>query len=378
MLKEHPMRQLMLQAIELSRQAFGRAAPNPCVGALIVRENTVLAQGWHDACGGPHAERMALAEAAAKGLDLSDCTMLVTLEPCNHYGRTSPCTEAILESGIKHVVVGTRDPNPRAAGGIERLRAAGLKVEVGVAEQECLDNIRDFLHFQSGEKRPYLILKLASTLDGRIATRNGHSQWISSPASLKKVHWLRSRVQAVMVGSGTFFQDNPRLTARGDFIDCGPLVQPLAVVLTSSLPAIENKKHFNLLRERAESTIFFTTQQEAAGEKARQLRADGVFVHAVAHSQSGLSFAEISEVLWQEHACRYVLCEGGGKLGLELLRQEQADELLLFLAPKILGDNQASPLFDGLTPHTMDEALQLRLAGSFMSGSDIGLRFLRN
>lgn len=366
----------MLRAVELSRRGFGCAAPNPCVGALIVRGGEVLAQGWHQVCGGPHAERAALADAAAKGVDLTGCTMLVTLEPCDHYGQTPPCTEAILASGLRHVVIGAPDPNPKAAGGAERLRAAGLAVETGVAERECLDNIRDFLHFQSGAKRPYVILKLASTLDGRIATRAGQSQWISSPESLRRVHWLRERVQAVMVGAGTFSLDNPRLNARADMLGHEPDSQPLAAVLCSKLP--ENNSHFNLLRERPESTIFFTSIEEAAGDKAEALRGRGVTVHGLNGESGRLDLSQALEFLLATHAVRYVMCEGGGKLGLALLRQGLADEFLLFMAPKIIGDMEARPLFDGMAPEHMDEALKLRIAGTDRSGVDLCVRLLHD
>lgn len=372
---DHPYHKLMLQAVELSRRGFGRTAPNPCVGAMIVRDGAVLAEGWHDFYGGPHAERAALADAAAKGVDLAGCSLLVTLEPCNHHGKTPPCTEAIIESGIRHVLIGAMDPNPKAAGGAERLRAAGLKVETGLAERECLDNIKDFLHFQSGASRPYVLLKLASTLDGRIATRSGQSQWISSPESLGRVHWLRSRVDAVLVGSGTFMQDNPRLNARAELLGIEPERQPIAVVLSSRLP--ENNSDFALLRERPESTIFFTASGEAGTERGKALRALGASVHGLDKGPGGLDIAQALEILQGEHACRYVMCEGGGRLGLELLRQGLAHELLLFMAPKILGDAMARPLFDGLAPQHMDEALKLRIAGTSKSGPDICIRLLK-
>lgn len=369
----HPYHQLMLQAVELSRRGFGRAAPNPCVGALIVRDGEVLAQGWHDVYGGPHAERAALADAAQKGVSLEGASLLVTLEPCNHHGKTPPCTEAILASGIRHVVVGALDPNPKACGGAERLRAAGLNVETGVAEAECLDNIRDFMHFQSGSPLPYVILKLASTLDGRIAARSGHSQWVSSPESRQRVHWLRSRVQAVLVGSGTFTQDDPLLDARADMLGQRAENQPLAVVAASRLP--QNYSSARLLRERPKNTIFFTAEAEAAGPKGAELRALGAEARGLPAGPGGLDLTDGLEYLRRERGCLYVMCEGGGRLGLSLLRDGLAHEFLLFQAPKILGDNMARPLFDGLAPERMDEALVLRPAGSERLGGDICLRF---
>lgn len=364
---QDPYYQLMLRAVELSRRGFGRAAPNPCVGALIVRGGEVLAQGWHDFYGGPHAECAALADAAQKGVSLEGAAMLVTLEPCNHHGKTPPCTEAILASGIRRVIIGARDTSPKACGGAERLRAAGLTVETGVAEAECLDNIRDFLHFQSGSRLPYLIIKLASTLDGRIATRSGQSRWISSAESRRRVHRLREWVGAVLVGAETFRRDDPLLDARAEMLGREPQAQPLAVIAASRLP--ENYSDYRLLRERPKSTIFFTGRDEAASPRAGALRALGAEVLA-------LDLAAGLEFLRAERGCRHVMCEGGGRLGLSLLQNGLAHELLLFQAPKILGDNEARPLFDGLSPRSMDEAIGLRLAGSEPVGGDICLRFL--
>ncbi len=381
---------LMLQAVELSRNGFGRAAPNPCVGALLLRGGEVVAQGWHTACGQAHAEREALAAARAKGVDPSSCVMLVTLEPCNHHGKTPPCTEAILEAGIKHVIIGALDPNPVAAGGADRLRQAGVLVETGIAEQECLDNIADFILFKRAA-RAYLTLKLAATLDGRIATRGGHSQWISGPEALARVHWLRSRVQAVMVGGNTLYEDDPLLTARPEQFGaaavvpsassmpagggvCGKMEQPLAVAVTTRLP--ENNSPLRLLRERASSTIFFTNHAEASGAKAEALRRRGAVVYGLDANASGLDLNEALTILRSRHNCWHVLCEGGGRLGLSLLQSGLADEFDLHLAPKILADNQARPLFDGLSPQHMGEALRLRLAGSRRLGDDLCLKFM--
>jgi len=184
------------------------------VGAVLVRDGRVVAEGFHAAYGQAHAEVAAMADARARGVDLAACTLVVTLEPCNHQGRTPPCTRAVLDAGIRRVVIGSRDPNPDVAGcGAEVLRAAGIEVVLGVEEQLCRDLIADFLVWKT-TPRPYVLLKMAATLDGRTATRVGHSRWISSEASRAQVHWLRSRAGAVMVGGGTLRADDPRLTAR--------------------------------------------------------------------------------------------------------------------------------------------------------------------
>ena len=379
----HPFHDLMLQAVALADKARWQTAPNPRVGALLVRDGVVAAEGWHRGPGQPHAEVEALADARQKGVDPAGCTMVVTLEPCKHHGKTPPCTDALLASGVRRLVVGALDPNPEASGGAELLRARGLEVETGVALRECLDLIDDFTLWQTSDL-PYTLLKLASTLDGRIATRTGHSKWISSPETRKRVHAIRRHMQAIIVGGNTFYQDDPRLTCRpGD--DCGggadgePLEQPLAVVVTSRLPEAGLSMH--LLKERPASTIFWTTVAAAASPKAEGLRKRGIRVfglpsHARADARGHGMRAELDlgaglVQLRKELNCHYVLCEGGGRLGLSLLDKGLARELLLHLAPKILGDNEATPLFDGLAPMHIEEALQLRITDAAASGDDI-------
>lgn len=379
----HVCHELMLRAIALAGNARWSTQPNPCVGALLVRDGVVVAEGWHKGPGQPHAEVGALNDARQKGIDPAQCVMIVTLEPCRHVGKTPPCTDAILEAGIRHVVIGAPDPNPEASGGAELLRSRGLTVETGVALQECLDTIDDFIIWQTTEL-PYTLLKLASTLDGRIATRTGHSRWITAPETRARVHHIRRHMQAIVVGGNTFYQDDPRLTWRLDDTDetLGPAPdteQPLAVVVTSRLPEAGLSMH--LLKERPESTIFWTTVAAAASPKAEALRRKGIRVvglasHATANTRghgmrAELDLSEGLVYLRKELGCHYVLCEGGGRLGLSLLSKGVARELHLHMAPKILGDNEATPLFDGMTPMQIDESLQLRITDAVPSGDDI-------
>ena len=373
----------MLQAVALAGKARWKTCPNPCVGALLVKDGRVVAEGWHKGAGQPHAEAEAFEDARQKGVHPADCTLVVTLEPCSHHGKTPPCTDAVLAAGVKHVVVGALDPNPAASGGAELLRSKGVTVDTGVAERECLDVIDDFIIWQTSAL-PYTLLKLASTLDGRIATRTGHSKWISSPETRKRVHFIRRHMQAILIGGNTFYQDDPRLTCRlGDdpealnSRECPE--QPLAVVVTSRLPEAGLSMH--LLKERAESTIFWTTVAAAASPKAEALRRKGVRVlglsshpriSARGHGmRAELDLSEGLLSLRKEYNCHYVLCEGGGRLGLSLLDKGLARELHLHMAPKILGDNEATPLFDGRAPMNIDEALQLRITDAMPSGDDI-------
>lgn len=362
----------MRTAMALAERGRWLTCPNPTVGAVLVREGHVLAEGWHHACGEAHAEVDCLRDAAEKRVDPQDCTLVVTLEPCNHQGKTPPCTDRILEAGIRRVVIGLRDPNPIAAGGVERLRAAGVEVIEGVCEQECRDLVADFLVWQE-KKRPYLFLKLASTLDGRIATRTGHSQWVSCAASRAGVHALRAGVGraggAIMVGGGTLRADNPRLTARIAQDGDSPR-QPWACVVTSRLPAVNSDCH--LLRERPEQTIFISTPAVAASRLAHELRDLGARVLSVPPLAKGsLDMGSMLMQLREEIACPYILCEGGGRLALSLLECGLVDEFHLHLAPRILGDNQAVPLFDGRTPLQLDKALQMRISDLRRCGDDV-------
>lgn len=369
----HPFEQFMLEAIRLAERGRWKTAPNPTVGAVLVRDGAIVAQGWHTAFGKGHAEVECLADAAVKGIDPSSCTLVVTLEPCNHYGKTPPCTEAVLAAGIRHVVIGLSDPNPKATGGAKRLADAGVRVETGICEAECRALVADFLVWQT-TRRPYVILKLAMTLDGRIATRTGDSQWITCEASRKAVHVLRSHVGmaggAVLIGGNTLYADNPLLTAR----DVPVVRQPLAAVVTSRIPSPDSLR---LLQERPGETIFFTTSSGAATPKAAQLRENGVRVFGLDQWKSGKGedLVQVLEHLRQEEQCFYVLCEGGGKLALSLLEANLVDEFHLHIAPKILGDNEARPLFSGRTLLTLNEALPMQLMNMKRCGDDAHLFF---
>ena len=369
----HSFEPFMLEAIKLAERGRWKTATNPTVGALLVREGVVVAQGWHTAFGKGHAEVECLADAAAKGVDPATCTLVVTLEPCKHHGKTPPCSEAILAAGIRHVVIGLADPNPQASGGAKRLIDAGVQVEVGICETECRDLVADFLVWQT-TLRPYVILKLAMTLDGRIATRTGHSQWITCEASRHAVHVLRANVGmaggAVLVGGNTLYADNPLLTAR----EAQSERQPLAAAVTSRIPSPDSLR---LLQERPGETILFTTASGAATPRAAQLRERGVRVFGLGRWKAGKGedLLQALEHLRSEENCPYVLCEGGGKLALALLEAGLVDEFHLHIAPKILGDNDARPLFSGRTPLTLDEALSMRLMDLTRYGDDAHLLF---
>ena len=364
----------MRAALELAERGRWSTAPNPVVGAVLVRDGNIVAEGWHAVCGEGHAEVNCLRDAREKGVDPSACTLYVTLEPCNHQGKTPPCTKAILEAGIPHVVVGMADVNAQASGGAEFLRAHGVEVEMGVLEKECRDLVADFIIWQT-TRRPYVILKMASTLDGRIATRAGRSQRISNRASHEEVMRLRENIGraggAVLVGGNTFLLDNPRLTARTQ----SATRQPLAAIMTSRLPGADASCH--LLDERPGDCVFFSTAAQAASPSAVSLRNRGARVYGVdcASGKHTLDAEEVLISLREQEHCLYVLCEGGGKLALSLLEQGLVDEFHLHLAPSILGDADATPVFSGRTADDMEDALRMRVMRTSVLDGDIHLYF---
>jgi len=323
--------------LELARQGMGKTAPNPMVGAVVVNQGEKVGEGFHPAVGLPHAEVFALEAAGDRA---QGATLYVNLEPCNHTGRTPPCTEAILRSGIRRVVAGMVDPDPRVSGsGIARLRSAGVAVRVGVAEAECRRLNEGFIH-RVTRHRPLGIWKYAMTLDGKIATTTGHSQWITGPTARAEVHRLRAGCDAVVVGGNTVRCDNPQLTSHGQSTH-----NPRRVVLSRRLdlpiPA-------HLWSTDVAPTLVFTTAM-ADPRQAEKLRDLGVEVVI----QDPLSPAQVTDYLYHQ-GCGTVLWECGGTLAAQAIADQVIDKLWAFIAPKLIGGAQApSPLGDlGITQMT--------------------------
>jgi diaminohydroxyphosphoribosylaminopyrimidine deaminase/5-amino-6-(5-phosphoribosylamino)uracil reductase len=346
-------------------------APNPCVGAVLVRDGDIVAEGWHTGYGELHAEREALADARRKGVDPAQCTMYVTLEPCNHHGKTPPCTEGILEAGIRSVVVGTRDPNPVAAGGIEFLRENGVDVRVMEEDSQegmaCRGLLADFIHFQRSD-RAYLILKLAATLDGKIAGVHGKQEKVTSPEAHVHVQALRGVAGAVIVGGRTLRADNPRLTRRGMETN-GKTNQPYAVIVTTSLPAPDQDLY--LLDSRAGQTIFWTGKDQAQSAAADQLRGLGCMVWGLEATKHGLDLAQGLSRLRNELDVYYTLCEGGGRLAMSCVEQGVADELHYIVAPRILGNVQGVGAFSGAAARDIAETKNFRITETGRFGPDL-------
>lgn len=338
----------MRHALALARRGEGRTSPNPPVGAVLARDSRVVGQGFHPCSGEPHAEVFALREAgtAARG-----ATLYVTLEPCCHFGKTPPCVDAIIAAGVAQVVVGVIDPNPRVAGqGIERLRRAGIEVMVGCLEQECRRLIAGFARLLL-DGRPYTIYKTAMTVDGQTATHRGDARWVSGTASRLRVHRLRDRVEAIMVGIETVLKDDPLLTAR---LPEGNGHDPLRVIVDSRLRMPLNCRM--LRQQSAAETLIATCSEDQKRHRALE-QAGAKIVHLPAES-GRISLVE----LWRElgrHQVQRVLLEGGPTLAAAALQAGLIDRLMLFVAPRLIGGQSGYGVFSGTGCEWMNEALHL-------------------
>lgn len=330
----------MRRALSLARRAEGQTRPNPPVGAVIVENGAPLGEGWHHAAGQPHAEVNAFASCPRK--PSRKATLYVTLEPCCTTGRTPPCTDLILRSGIRRVVVACPDPNPRHAGrGFDILRNAGIDVTVGPCRAEAEALIEPFV-MRTLNERPFFTVKLAMTLDGRIADRTGSSRWISSDKARDYVQSLRRRCDAVIVGAGTVIADNPSLLCR---LRGAP--QTLFRIIIDGRCRVPSSAQV-LADAAAERTVVVTAREPSAG-KLRELTSHGARVWTLpsASDPNAVDFHALAHRLADEGFMR-MLCEGGGLLAGSLVRAGLADEFQLFYAPKFLGDAAARPGLAGM------------------------------
>ncbi len=346
-------RAMMQRCLELARRALGRTSPNPMVGSVIVKDGKIVGEGFHPRAGEPHAEVFAL---KAAGADARGATIYVSLEPCNHYGRTPPCSEALVAAGVSKVVVGMVDPNPLVAGGgIARLRAAGIEVLVGVEEEACKKLNEGFAH-RILYKRPFGILKYAMTLDGKIATSTGHSAWITNQAARHQVHQFRAACDAVIVGGNTVRHDNPHLTSHQEGAH-----NPLRVVMSRSLELPE-KAH---LWQTSEAPTLVLTEQGANPGFQELLRKLGVEVVEL----TPLTPTRTMAYLYERGFCN-VLWECGGVLAASAIAQGAVQKVLAFIAPKIIGGNNAPTPVGDLGFSTMTEALSLERVEMRVVGFD--------
>jgi diaminohydroxyphosphoribosylaminopyrimidine deaminase/5-amino-6-(5-phosphoribosylamino)uracil reductase len=341
----------MQKALSLAKKAKGFTSPNPCVGAVVVKDGTVVGQGYHRRAGGPHAEVEALDDAGPKA---AGATLYVTLEPCNHFGKTPPCTHKIMGSNIKKVVVGCKDPNPFVGGGgIRLLEENGIEVVSGVLNEEAKTLIEDFIWYVRNDKKPFVILKTASTLDGRTATATGDSKWITGSASRAFVHQIRHEADAILIGSGTLHSDNPSLTARIEGVETR---DPARIILDTHLTIKENAR---VLTQTSKARTIMVTHAGAPVEKRVRLEKQGVQVLDVGLKDNRLDLQELMIKLGQMPFLS-VLIEGGGTVAGEALRAGIVNKLLLFMAPRIMGGSDGKPMFEGRGPERIKDALELK------------------
>ena len=331
---------LMGQAIELAKQGMGTTHPNPRVGAVVVSHGEIVGEGWHERPGGVHAEVMALQMA---GDQAQGATLYVTLEPCAAHGRTPACTEAIRRAGISHVIYASSDPNPDMAGGAKVLQAMNIQVTSGILRDEADALNKPFFHYlRTG--RPYVMAKAAISLDGKMATHNNHSQWISGAACRQHAQTLRAECDAIVVGAGTLQHDNPSLTVRDT-----PIIgnTPLRVVLCFATPVFS--PDCKLLSDDAPTRFYV----RSFNEYTETWRAAGVQVE-----QSGSLLAVLKHLA--EDGYLQLLLEGGGALHTSFLEAQFSDEMILYQAPIIIGGRDAVSLWGGQGSGTLQQAIRLK------------------
>lgn len=356
----------MALALSLGRRGLGRVWPWPSVGCVIVRQGRIIGRGTSDAQSLRHAEIVALDQAGAQA---RDATVYVTLEPCSHHGRTPPCADALLRAGVARVVVATGDPNPLVAGrGLARLRAAGITVETGLlGERAQADNAGFMLVHRAG--RPLVTLKLATSLDGRIATASGHSQWITGPAARRVVHAMRACHDAVMVGAGTARADDPSLTVRGLGIDR----QPVRVVVSRRLDLPRDSQLFRTARQ---VPVWLCHGPDAQVERIDGWAAAGARLIPCGLQQRQLDMASVLSRLAAEGLTR-IFCEGGSALAGSLLSADLVDEMVGFTAGLAIGA-EGYPAIAALGIARLDEAARFDLAETRAIGGDVLHRWTRS
>ncbi len=333
------------------------------VGAVLVRDGEVVGEGFHRAVGEPHAEVEALAVAGARA---RGATLYVTLEPCCHHGRTGPCTDPVIAAGVRRVVVGVEDPNPRMCGrGVEKLRAAGIEVLVGVREEACRALNAGFLSFHE-RGRPHVLLKLAVTLDGRLAAAGGDSRWVTAPPARRRVQVMRAQHDAIAVGSETALRDDPLLTLR-TATGRPRRRQPRRVIFDGRLRLRPGARLFT---EPGGGRVVVVTRREAPEAARRRLREVGAEIVEVAADDAGLDLGQALAALG-EMGILSVMCEGGAGLASSLLRAGLVDQLALFVAPKLLGGAHSLPMLGELGVQNMDSALMLGKMGVARVGPDL-------
>ncbi|MGZ4975047.1 MAG: bifunctional diaminohydroxyphosphoribosylaminopyrimidine deaminase/5-amino-6-(5-phosphoribosylamino)uracil reductase RibD [Limisphaerales bacterium] len=325
---------MMRRAIKLAQRGYGTTTPNPMVGAVLVKAGKVIGEGWHHRAGLPHAEIEALRDAERKGHNPKGATFYVTLEPCSTHGRTPPCTEALIKAGIKHVVTGAIDPNPNHAGnGLKLLQRAKIAVTSGVLEDECMRLNEAFNHWVV-HRTPFVVVKSAMSLDGRIATKTGESQWITNEQSRVEGMKLRAGCDAIVVGINTILRDNPRLTIRGEY--AAKRTFPLRRMVLD--PSGRIQLNANLLTDEFKTSTTIVVTELAPKRKVETLRKTANVI--VAPTKRGkIDLRWLLKKLGRENVTR-LLVEGGGETNAEFLLNGFAHRVAFFYAPIVIGGRE--------------------------------------
>ena len=348
----------MSLALDLARRGMGWTAPNPMVGAVIVKDGQILGQGWHERCGQPHAERNALASCRTPP---QGATLYVTLEPCCHYGRQPPCTDAILEAGIRRVVVGSPDPNPLVAGkGIRILREHGIQVTEGVLREEC-DRLNEVFLYYIQTGLPFVVMKYAMTLDGKIAAWTGRSQWITGEIARNHVQLQRHRYTGIMVGVGTVLADNPQLTCR-----LPGYKNPVRIICDSTLRTPLSAR---VVTTASQILTIFAAGQDRP-EKRRALEAAGCQVLILGDRSGRVDLPRLMKVLGAQQIDS-ILLEGGGTLNWAALHSGIVRKVQAYIAPKLLGGREAKTPVEGQGVSDPADAVLLEHSTVTRLGEDI-------
>ncbi len=347
-------------AIEIAKKGMGNVSPNPLVGCVIVKNDRIIGAGYHEKFGENHAEINAINSATE---NLEGSTLFINLEPCSHHGKTPPCVDKIIEKKIKRVVIGTLDMNPLVCGkSVKKLKGAGVDVKVGILEKEC-EKLNKFFFKYISKKIPYITLKAAQTLDGKIADYNGYSKWVSSVDSRRYVHSLRAKYDAVLVGAGTVAKDDPNLTVR-----LAEGRNPKRIVLDTNLKLKSDRK---LFRNNNDKNLIVITSQKSAGKKNKfkRLSSSGVNVIFVKEDENGeLDLKSTLRELGKLNIAS-VLVEGGNKIFTSFIKYNLYDDILLFLTPKILGNGVAT--IGNLGIYDIRKAVKVKVKSVDTIGDDI-------
>ena len=354
----------MQQALALAEKGRGWTSPNPMVGAVVVRNGNIVGRGFHQRAGGPHAEVNAIDDA---GEQANGATIYVTLEPCNHFGRTPPCTRKILDAGIKRVVVAMTDPNPGVTGGGNQyLQDQGVEVTTGICEKKARMLNEAFVTWIT-TGRPFVIAKCAATLDGRIATRSGDSKWVTGPAARRVVHRIRHGVDGIMVGVQTAITDNPSLTTR---LDGERGSDPTRLILDTRLTLPPTAK---MLHQKSSAPTWVICGPEAPADRRSALEAAGARVITGTLRAGRIDLAPLMDWLGSE-GITSLLIEGGGTLMGAAFAANIVDKIHFFYAPKILGGDDGIPICRGIGPETMQDSIAIHDLTVTQEGPDVMLQ----